>query len=71
MRFTEQDIIHETATHWVLQIKPGYFEVLKHGATHSTVAAIFDFKSDTAKHDYAKQRAIQDCNRRNQLEKES
>ena len=64
MAYRESDIMHENGDFWVLKRAPGFFEVLKTGATHSTVVGTFDFKSDPARHEYALRRAIEDCDRR-------
>ena len=64
MAYRESDIVHENGDFWVLQRKPGWYEVLKTGATHSTVVGTFDFKSDPARHGYALRRAVDDCDRR-------
>jgi hypothetical protein len=64
MVYKESDIAYEAGAFWVLRRAPGYFEVLQTGATHSVVVGTFDFKSDPARHDYALNRAIEDCNRR-------
>ena len=64
MAYRESDIVHESGDCWVLRRAPGWYEVLRAGATHSTVIAVIDFKSDPARHDYARHRAVEECNRR-------
>jgi hypothetical protein len=64
MPYRESDIVHECGDHWVLQRKPGWFEVLRAGITHSVVVATYDFKGAPALHEQARQRAVADCDRR-------
>lgn len=61
MSYKEKDIVHEGKNHWVLRVKPGYFEVYKRGITHSVRCDIIQFSNDESK---ALTRAIELCNRR-------
>jgi hypothetical protein len=59
--YREDQIAYETQTHWVLEAKPGYFEVYKTGLTHSTrCARVGPFDEP----DRARLRAIEECDRR-------
>ena len=65
MSLTEADIVHETASHWVLEARPGVFEVYAKGATHSRRRAIVGPYPEPGR---ARARAIEECNRRTQTE---
>lgn len=58
MRFTEDDIKHESGDFFVLKVPKG-FEVLKNGITHSTRCSIFGKGLPDAL-----ERAIADCDKR-------
>ena len=58
--FKENDIVHETKSHWVGKVGVGHYEVLESKATHSVRVATFHFSS---KPDYALSRAIAHCDR--------
>ena len=59
--YREEQIVYETKSHWVLEVKPGYFEVNKTGITHSTRCAIIGPYNEPGR---ARRRAIEECDRR-------
>lgn len=61
----ENQITYETGTHWVLEKKPGCFEVYQSGLTHSTLCARIGPYPELGR---AKARAIEECNRRSGIE---
>src|SRR4051794_20004564 len=62
MTYRESDIVHESGRFFVLRDrKPGLFRVLRIEATASVERGTFHFPN---RPDYARQRAVDDCNRR-------
>ncbi len=61
MSYKLKDVLHQTATHWVLKVKTGY-EVYKQDVTHSTRVAQIGWPAT----EYGLQRAIAECNKRSQ-----
>lgn len=60
----EDQIIYETGSHWVLEARPGYFEVYQTGATHSVRCAQIGPYPEPGR---AKARAITECDRRSTM----
>lgn len=59
MAYREQDIKHETADFWVLDVGSKGFEVYRTGITHSTRCAQIGYRGDIGL-----QKAIAECERR-------
>lgn len=62
---TEDQIIHERGRHFVIEVRPGYFRVLRNTLTHSVVCATYHNVTN------GRARAIEDCNRRAAADKGS
>lgn len=58
--YREEQIAYETKSHWVLEVKPGYFEIYKTGITHSTRCGIIGPYNEPGR---ARSRAIEECDR--------
>ena len=57
--YTEKDIAYENASHWVLSLPNGAFEVYRKTITHSVRCAQIGYKGSKGL-----ERAIQECERR-------
>lgn len=56
----KEQIVHETATHHVLKIAVGHYEVYRNGVTAATRCGTYHFSNDDR---YAIGRAILECDR--------
>jgi hypothetical protein len=66
--YREKDIVHENGGYWVLRKGVGHFEVYRIGVCASTKCATIHFRD---RPDYARDRAIAECDRREEQRKEA
>jgi len=61
MAYKENDVVHENGIFWVHRQAPGKYQILRTGATYSTIVGWVTYTDDDAK---ALKRAIAECDRR-------